>query len=141
MNEPGSELEIVGLGGTYEPSEPYLVTIRLLSFDMQAAGFQAAFRFANGPREGRAAGSARSIDGRTTVAGNDDGVDYVQHTAEGVAADGKEAEWTFEWTAPESPDRVWLHVAANSGNGDNSPLDDLVYTLRAQLTPSPGDMP
>lgn len=128
LNEPGSELLIEGLGETYEPGATYRVTVRLLSFDMNAAGFQAAFRWVDGERAGESAGRARALDGRVSAgAPEGSGVEYIQHTAPGTPADGERAEWTFEWTAPSSGGSVVLHVAANSGNGDNSPLDDLVF--------------
>ena len=68
------------------------------------------------------------------MATGDGGVEYVQHSAAGVPADGEMAEWTFRWTAPAESGSVVLHVAANSGNGDNSPLEDLVYALALELT-------
>ena len=46
---------------------------------------------------------------------------------------GEVAEWSFRWTAPERDGIVQLDVAANSAGGDNSPLQDLVYTLSASL--------
>ncbi|MDH3733159.1 MAG: hypothetical protein OEU54_06470 [Gemmatimonadota bacterium] len=136
VNEPGSTLEIVGVGRSYRPGEVHEITIRLLSFDMAAAGFQASFRWARGDRTGESAGTARPLDGRVAVATSENGVDYIQHSAAGVPADGEQAEWTFEWTAPRESGAIVLNVAANSGNGDNSPLDDLVYTAEIELAGS-----
>ncbi|MFV1987523.1 MAG: choice-of-anchor V domain-containing protein [Gemmatimonadota bacterium] len=136
LNAPGSTLEILGLAATYVPGEAHEVTVRLVSFDMGAAGFQAAFRWENGETAGDRAGSALALDGRVAVIGEEStGVEYVQHTNAGSRANGERAEWTFEWTAPDRPGVVVLHVAANSGNGDNSPLDDLVYTAVLRLLP------
>ena len=135
LNQPGSTLAVIGIGGSYRPGETYEVTVRLLSYDMLAAGFQAAFRKAEDLDRGKSAGVLRSLDDRVAVVPSESGdVRYVQHTDRGTPADGELAEWTFEWTAPEHREPVALHVAANSGNGDNSPLDDLVYTSSIILT-------
>ncbi|MDX1395447.1 MAG: choice-of-anchor V domain-containing protein [Gemmatimonadota bacterium] len=134
LNEPGSTLEVIGLGTMYVPGASVEITIRLRSFDMNAAGFQAAFRWADGPRAGQTAGSLATTDDRVGLTDPSiTGVQYVQHTSSGVPADGEEAAWTFEWTAPAERGTIALHVAANSGNGDNSPLDDLVYTAEIRL--------
>jgi len=136
VNAPGSALDILGLGAAYTPGEHHEVTVRLLSFDMEAAGFQAAFRWERGEEAGERAGSAVALDERVAVIGEEStGVEYVQHTNAGYHVDGERAEWIFEWTAPDRPGVVVLHVAANSGNGDNSPLDDLVYTAVLRLLP------
>lgn len=139
LNEPGSTLEIDGLDGQYVPGRSYRVTIRLLSFDMDAAGFQGAFRWVEGDRAGTSAGRVRALDDRVAVVeGGLARVPYVQHTQAGAPADGERAVWTFEWTAPRETGPIELHLAANSGNGDNSPLDDLVYTAAVGLTPVAG---
>ena len=74
----------------------------------------------------------RTEDGGTA----DGGTEYVQHTRAGSRPTDDVAEWTFEWRAPETETPIVLHVAANSGSGDDSPLDDLVYTLSLVLTPN-----
>ena len=136
LNKPGSTLEVVGIGGSYRPGELYEVTIRIVSYDMRAAGFQAAFRTTKDLNRGKSAGRLRSIDDRVAVVPSESGdVRYVQHTDLGTPANGARAEWTFEWMAPTHGEDVALHVAANSGNGDNSPLDDLVYTNSITITP------
>jgi hypothetical protein len=136
LNQPGSTLEIIGLSGTYSSGTAYEVTVRILSFDMQAAGFQGAFRWAEGENRGRGAGRVKAGEPRVNVVEGENGVQYVQHTPVGVPADGETAEWTFTWTAPVATGAIDFHVAANSGNGDNSPLDDLVYTLSVHLKSS-----
>jgi hypothetical protein len=135
INEPGSELEVVGLGGAYRPGATYRVTVRLLSFDMNAAGFQGAFRWAEGDAAGTTAGRVRALDDRVATT-DSTGVEYVQHTAGGTPANGESAEWAFEWTAPDGAGAVVFHVAANSGSGDNSPLEDLVFTRSVALESS-----
>jgi hypothetical protein len=138
INEPGSELEVTGLDNGYRPGATYRVTVRLLSFDMNTAGFQGAFRWAAGDAAGTTAGAVRALDDRVATT-DSTGVEYVQHAAGGTAANGESAEWAFEWTAPAVAGTVAFHVAANSGSGDNSPLEDLVYTRSVLL--EPGGLP
>ncbi|WP_420461695.1 choice-of-anchor V domain-containing protein [Candidatus Palauibacter sp.] len=142
LNEPGSTLELLGLEDGYRPGQRHPVTIRLESFDMRSAGFQASFRFDGGERRGARAGEIRPLDDQVTVVRTEDGgtadggTEYVQHTRAGSRPTDDVAEWTFEWRAPETETPIVLHVAANSGSGDDSPLDDLVYTLSLVLTPN-----
>ena len=137
LNEPGSTLEVIGLEGGYRPGQRHPVTIRFESFDMLAAGFQASFRFEEGERRGARAGEVRPLDARVTVVSGEDGdTEYVQHTRAGATPTDGVVEWTFEWGAPETETPIALHVAANSGGGDDSPLDDLVYTLSITYRPA-----
>ncbi|MYH09654.1 MAG: hypothetical protein F4143_05925 [Gemmatimonadales bacterium] len=134
LNEPGSTLEVIGLDGGYRPGQRHPVTVRFESFDMLAAGFQGAFRFEDGDRRGAGAGGIRTLDDRVTVVRGDGGdMEYVQHTRAGSAPADGAIDWTFEWRAPETEAPVVLHIAANSGGGDDSPLDDLVYTLSVTI--------
>ncbi|RMH11683.1 MAG: hypothetical protein D6701_14675, partial [Gemmatimonadetes bacterium] len=115
----------------------YTVTLALASSDMEAAGFEAAFRFAEGtPRAGEGAGTVEPIDGRVGVSAAGT-VAYVHHTGAGSTPDRPtHAAWTFVWTAPDEPLPVVLHAAANSANGDDSPLGDLIYSLERPLAVS-----
>ena len=137
LNEPGSTLEVLGLEAGYRPGQRHPVTIRFESFDMLSAGFQGSFRFEDGERRGARAGEIRPLDDRVSVARAEDGdTDYVQHTRAGSRPTDSVAEWTFEWRAPEDEGPIVFHLAANSGSGDDSPLDDLVYTLALSLPPT-----
>jgi len=127
---------VVGLDAGYRPGQRHPVTIRFESFDMLSGGFQASFRFEDGDRRGTGAGEIRPLDDRVTVAQGERGTEYVQHTRAGATPTDGVAEWTFEWRAPETAAPVVLHLAANSGGGDDSPLDDLVYTLSITIPPS-----
>ncbi|WP_419942373.1 choice-of-anchor V domain-containing protein [Candidatus Palauibacter sp.] len=140
LNEPGSTLQVLGLGDGYRPGQRHPVTIRLESFDMRSAGFQASFRFDDGQRRGTGAGEIRTLDDRVTVVRAEDAdTEYVQHTRAGTRPVDDVAEWTFEWRAPETEAPIVLHVAANSGSGDDSPLDDLVLTYTVRLPPAEAD--
>lgn len=137
LNEPGATLEVAGLEGGYRPGERHSVTVRFESFDMLAAGFQGAFRFEDGDLRGTGAGEIRPVDDRVTVVPGEGGdTEYVQHTRAGSAPTDGAIDWTFDWRAPEWEAPVVLHVAANSGGDDDSPLDDLVHTLSVTLTPA-----
>lgn len=139
LNEPGGTLEVLGLEGGYRPGQRHPVTVRFESFDMRSAGFQGSFRFEDGERRGAGAGEIRPLDDRVAAIRPEDGdTEYVQHTGAGATPTDGVAEWTFEWRAPEAAAPVVLHLAANSGSGDDSPLDDLVYTLSLTLTPASG---
>ena len=133
LNEPGTTLEVAGLEGGYRPGQRHPVTVRFESFDMLAAGFQGAFRFEDGDRRGAGAGGIRPLDDRVTVVRGEGDTEYVQHTRAGSAPTDGAIEWTFEWQAPDAEAPVVLHIAANSGGGDDSPLDDLVYALSVTI--------
>lgn len=133
VNAPGGALGIVGMPAQYTPGARYEISVVLQSDDVTLAGFQGAVRFADGPARADQAGNIDAADPRVAVAV--DGLthtQYVQHAAAEHRIDpGGVVTWTFGWTAPEARDGVELHVAANSANGDDSPLFDLVYTARA----------
>ena len=134
LNVPGGVLGVDGMPGAYEPGGRYRITIVFVSEGMTRAGFQAAFRFANGETQGKQAGRIEPIDTRVTVSASAaPAVEYVHHSASGTElAEPELASWSFVWTAPNAGDPVMIHVAANSANGDNSPLGDLVYTAEAR---------
>jgi len=135
LNDPGSTLEVDGLAATYRPGHTYRVTVRV-DGDVytRRAGFQAAFRWADGSDRGATAGSIGSRGPDTRVTTDSTGrVEYIGHTGGGIDAPGGSREWTFEWTAPEAAGPIAFHVAANAANGDDSPLEDLVYTSAREL--------
>lgn len=41
------------------------------------------------------------------------------------------------WRAPEGLGSVVFHIAANAANGDDSPLDDFIYTREFVLNSAP----
>ncbi len=132
LNAPGGILGVEGLPAAYRPNERYRITLVLQSEDMGAAGFQTALRFWGGDHDGMQAGRLEPYDTRVVVrTDHSTGVEYAQHTGPGSMVEpGALAVWSFFWTAPREEGVVTLHAAANSGNGDNSPLEDLIYTIQ-----------
>lgn len=133
LNSPGGILGIVGMPSRYAPGTRYEIGVVLQSEDMTFAGFQGAVRFADGGGRGAQAGNIESVDARVAVVIDQlTSTQYVQHAAaEDRIGPGGVVTWTFIWMAPDARDAVMLHVAANSANGDDSPLLDLVYTAEA----------
>lgn len=136
LNPGIGALGIDGLPAAYAPGERYDVSVVVQGdAEMARAGFQGTFRFADGPHRGGRAGVAEAVNERVAVQVDDSsGIEYVQHTiaGSGLASD-QLASWTFRWTAPHSTDAIVFHVAANSANGDNSPLGDLIYTAETRV--------
>ncbi|MDX1647596.1 MAG: choice-of-anchor V domain-containing protein [Longimicrobiales bacterium] len=127
-NAFGGEVRIEGLPHAYEPGKEYLLTVVLRADETSTAGFQMSARFAEGPNRGADAGVLAPMDARTART-DSAGVAYLHQSPEGSRApDPSGSSWTVAWSAPGSSRPVALHVAANSGNGDESPLGDLVYT-------------
>lgn len=131
LNAYGGSVSIEGLPPAFEPGATYALSVVLRAEETGVAGFQLAARGASGPGEGAPAGTLRAVDQRVTVLPDSTGQVYAQHTQAGArSADPVGAAWTLEWVAPADPVDVVFHVAANSGNDDNSPLGDLVFTAR-----------
>lgn len=124
LNEPEGRLDIVGFPERYESGRSYGVTVLLMSDGMERSGFQATVD----------AGELMALDGRTVAARDSVGRSYVGHGAGGAMPHSRSrTQWTFEWVAPGSRrGRVVLNVAANSANGDNSPMGDFVYTASGE---------
>lgn len=140
LNDPRAALEIAGIEEGYEPGAAHRVTITVRGEGMGRAGFQAAFRALTGDRPGAAAGRVVALDEHARVIRDPDtGLAYVQHTEVGTELVDGVGQWVIEWVAPEDDVTVALHVAANSANGDDSPLDDLILTTFLELGPRRGD--
>lgn len=140
LNDVRASLEIAGLEDRYEPGAAHRVTITVRGEGMGSAGFQAAFRIRRGERSGAAAGRVAALDEHARVVRDPDtGLAYIQHTEAGAELVDGVGQWVIEWIAPEDEVIVALHVAANSANGDSSPLDDLILTRSVELRPRGGD--
>lgn len=132
-NAFGGRADLQGLPERYIPGETYVLTLSLTAEETATAGFQASARFDAPPAYGVSAGTFTPLDDRTAVTDSAD-VSYVHHTFAGSSvSDSSGSHWSFAWVAPVGGGSVTFHVAANSGNGDNSPLGDLVYTHARSL--------
>jgi hypothetical protein len=130
-NAFGGEVRIVGLPEEYTPGAEILLTVVLSAAETEVAGFQVAARFSEGGIAGLNAGALSPIDDRSAIS-DSSGVAYIHQSRTGATTlDDSGSSWSFTWIAPESGLPVVLHAAANSGNGDNSPLGDLVFTHTA----------
>ncbi len=144
LDAPPGTLEVRGLEAPLLAGETRIVTITLWSPDMTSAGFQAAVRWAEGARSGAQAGRLEAAGGAVAVlVDSASAVQYAHHTAGGTGVADGTARWRFRWVVPERAGPVVLHVAANSANGDNSPLGDLIYarTERAETMVGAGVPP
>lgn len=128
LDLPGGTLSVEGVPVRWEPGAEYVLTVVLRSEDMGAAGFQLSAR----TPDGLPAGRWSTLDDRVAVDVVGDTVPpgaYARQTRVGSAVDDPGVvSWRLVWRAPLEAAEVWFHGAANSGNGDNSPLGDLVYT-------------
>jgi len=130
-NAFGGEVRLVGLPDRYAKGAEVLLTVVLTAEETEVAGFQVAARFSEGAARGRNAGAFAPIDDRTAVS-DSSGVSYIHQSKAGAATvNNSGSSWSFTWIMPEGGGPVALHIAANSGNGDNSPLGDLVFTHTA----------
>lgn len=128
LNVAGGELAVEGIPDAWEPGAEYVLTVVLRSEEMGAAGFQLSARTA----DGRPAGRFTALDDRVAVDEFADRVPptaYARQTRAGSRVDDPSiVAWRVLWAAPSRATEVRFHGAANSGNGDNSPFGDLVYT-------------
>jgi len=139
LNPAGGRLSLTGIPDVYAPGATYTATVTLAKAGLVKGGFQLSARVATGEAAGRNAGALEPGDKRIQVVTNQEKtVTYVQHTPAGTrAATPGSLSWTFRWTAPAGRVAVRFNVAANASNGDESPLDDSIYSL--ELTTKPGD--
>jgi len=113
-----------------------VLTVRLEAEETVTAGFQLSARYGGGAEWGTPAGELVPVDSRVTVTRAETGQPYAHQTLEGAATtDPDLAIWSLEWVAPLLGGPVAIHVAANSANGDESPLSDLVYSMDVTIPP------
>jgi hypothetical protein len=136
INAYGGRVSVEGLPEAFEPGAEYVLTILLQAEETEVAGFELSARYAGGRLHGLSAGALRAADLRVAVR-DSAGVSYAHHSRDGSPAPSPDgSSWTVLWTAPKEPTPVAFSVAANSGNADNSPLSDLVYTNEVVVPPS-----
>jgi hypothetical protein len=134
VNAFDGRVTLEGLPSRYEPGASYPLTVVLEAEGTAVAGFQITARHADGTARGVNAGRLEPAEPRVAVT-DSAGVSYAHQSREGsVPGSGDRASWTVVWVAPAGGS-VAFHVAANSGNADNSPLSDLVYTTEIVVPP------
>jgi len=128
VNAFGGSVQLAGVPARYVAGEAYVLTVVLQAEETSIAGFQISARHVDGAERGRNAGRLAPLDDR--VARSDSAsISYLHQSREGAETSNPNgAVWSFAWTAPSGGGDVAFHLAANSGNADNSPLGDLVYT-------------
>lgn len=133
VNAFGGRVTLHGVPEAYTPGTAYALTVVLEAEETSVAGFELASRFGAGAARGASAGSLVPVDARVSVT-DSAGITYARQTRQGsVPASGDGSTWTLTWTAPTGGAPVTFNVAANSGNADNSPLSDLVYTTEVTV--------
>lgn len=128
LNEGEGSLVLRGLPDRIEAGTTYSLELILSARGTDVAGFQLATRTSDGRQAGTLSpiGPGMAVDTAEGPAGR---LHYLRHTRAGTRADGREAYWSFSWTAPRTlPESVRFDAAANSANGDNSPFGDLVFS-------------
>ena len=136
LNAFGGRVSVLGLPDEYSRGQRYILTIRLEAEETVTAGFQLSARYGGGAEWGTPAGELVPVDSYVTVTRAETGQPYAHQTLEGAATtDPDLATWSLEWVAPLLGGPVAIHVAANSANGDESPLSDLVYSMDVTIPP------
>ncbi len=139
LNSPDVRLDVDGFPEQYIPGQTYTIVISIAGAGQISAGFQASTRYADGPSTGLQAGRLEGLNDRVRIRTDTIAlVQYAHHTEAGAQLVGEErGAWTILWRAPEVEQDVLLNVAANSANGDDSPIGDLINTLEKRSAASP----
>ena len=136
-----NNLILEGLPEVYEAGKTYYLTVRLADADMRIAGFLLSTRAVGTDPCGGPAGSLDPVDRRTArVVYGVPPVEYLRSASSEIEPNpAPTAIWKLSWRAPDYADRyVAFHLAANAGNGDESPFGDRIYRLEIILHPAPG---
>ncbi|MGQ0384443.1 MAG: choice-of-anchor V domain-containing protein, partial [Gammaproteobacteria bacterium] len=131
LNDPAGMLTLGGFPERYVPGQRYELELALSrSGGIATAGFQLAVRLATGNTQ---AGTLNVPEPDTSGVAllEERGVQFAYHRrADASRADAGSFRWKISWTAPESAGDVILHAAAVAGDGDESQLEDYVYSLK-----------
>lgn len=123
LNPGDGSLEIIA-PDLYRPGEPHEIEINVQREDIGKAGFQMTARFENGSQAGR----FELNDKLTETPGIDNELQYIQHGIGEVTAEGGSKTWAVIWNAPEEKTGpVYLNIAVNAANGDDSEFGDWIY--------------
>lgn len=110
----------------FEPGETVEFTIRVAQSGAQRFGFQATVRRAS---TFGVTGTIQLADGTEF---SDALGDYITHS-DAKQGDGN-AEWTFQWTAPDSDiGDIIIYASGVAGNANGNRFGDRVYTVNSTL--------
>jgi hypothetical protein len=137
-NDGVGKLSLSGLPEGFEPGETYRLKLTLAREGMEMGGFQMAIRHAVDTSQAGSFTVPPGEEERIAVV-MDREAQFVQHRLAGTRLGRPDtATWSVDWTAPDSPGLVHLHVSALAADGDRSQLGDFVYTLAREVTPAGG---
>ncbi len=124
-----AQFVVLGLPKEYEPGKAYKITVEITKGPnceggVACGGFAATVN----------AGELKVIDPKDTFITTDTmtGQKIITHTKEGSLL----RKWTFEWIAPEKPEKVTFKIAVIAANGDGSPFGDAYAAKEITLTPA-----
>lgn len=134
LNSGQGSLHLEGLPNRYELGVTYELSVRLLDPDASRWGFELTVL----DQDRRRAGEIEVTDeNNTQISGGGDHrqAAYLKHTSAGTHRNQQdEAEWTFDWTAPdEALGEIGFYVAGNAANGNNGTSGDHIYTASEML--------
>ncbi len=129
VNAGKADFKVLGLPLTYSPGGVYKVTI-VITKGPKCEGVCGGFAvIASG-------GKLMPLDEKTQLLTDArTGEQMLTHTALGA----KCRKWTFEWIAPEKPEKVTFKIAVIAANGDGTPLGDAYAFKEITLTPATGN--
>ena len=128
LNASGGTL-VLGVPGTYLPSEMYDIVVDLSRSGQSRWGFEMTALNGNGARAGT---FTPANDGNTKVS-DANSKQYIKQTTPGSAHGTRNKnQWTFKWTAPTNDvGPITFYAAGNAANGDFSTSGDYIYTQKA----------
>ena len=136
LNEPSGSLTIDGVPARYAARARYRLTITVRHPELQLAGFELSARFATGADSGKQAGTLTIDDDRAAISTDSaTRVQYAHHLRSGTTPlSPGVGRWTVSWAAPSAGSApVIIHVAANAGNDNDSPLGDYIFARSVSI--------
>ena len=123
------DLIVSGFPKQYEPNKTYAIKVEITHIqDRMYWGFQVASRVKD---TGAQAGDLKKKDANTQVL-SEKGVQYIEHTSEGIFNNVFE----FTWVAPASAvGDVIIDAAGNAANGSGDPSGDYIYSASVTVPP------
>ena len=128
---PGS-VTVTGspVGGVYQPSQQYTLTVTVAQTKRQRFGFQLTALDSSNHR----AGTLSSLGEDTQVLAETGfgGRQYIEHTELGTLPNSANSRvWQIRWTAPNTDiGTVVFYIAGNAANGNRENSGDYIYTNR-----------